>query len=916
MSDTSATRHNPLARFNPYLVGFLGVALATVVRLPLEDLLEGRAAYALYFLPILFIAWRAGMGPTIATTVLAFFAAWYFFIPPRYSFVLDAPEEGASLVLNLVAASAMIILSRKAAQLRAVAVRNEEACRRAERGARAAVWDWDPESGAFESPVLGSLFGLEDCPGRVTPEELEGLVHPEDRAHYREGHTRARESHAPFRAEFRIQHPKHGQRWLASTAELSSNSRGGRRLSGVTIDVTERKLAEEAAAQQREWFKVTLRSIGDAVIASDREGRVTFMNPVAEALTGWTVAEALGRPLAEVFHIINEKTREPCENPADKVMRVGVVIGLANHTALISRDGQERPIADSAAPIHAEDGAVLGVILVFHDVSAEHRAADAVAEQREWFQKTLESIGDGVIASDVRGRIVFMNPVAEYLTGYRLDDVTGRDCAEVFRIVNETSRATVESPVGRVLREGSIVGLANHTMLISSNGVERPIDDSGAPIRSRDGRIVGVVLVFRDVSERRTAEIEKQASVYERERLLESERAARAEAQRANRLKDEFVATLSHELRTPLNAIFGWVSVLQRGATDAKTLQQAVDVIDRNARMQAQLVSDLLDMSRILSGKMLLEVRIVEIGAVLDAALEMVSPAAAAKQITIERKIEAVPSVVADPARLQQVVWNLIVNAVKFTPQGGRVTVVVRRIDSVAEVAISDTGIGIRAEFLEHVFERFRQGDGTAARQFGGLGLGLSIVKQLVQLHGGSVTAESEGEGRGATFRVHLPIGSGRAHLSPAAPDERFAAVATERLKKLRILIVEDERDTRDFLVRLLEECGASVSAAVSGQEALDLLNTQRPDVLICDIGMPGMDGYTLIQLIRKSTDPRLARMPAIALTAFARPEDRTRALHAGFQAHLVKPMEPAELIATVASFANLVGSDGSEDRR
>jgi len=918
-SRKGAKHENPLGRLNPYLVGFLGIALATALRLPLEGLFKGCAPYALYFLLILYIVWRADIGPTIATTVLAFITGWYCFIPPSYSFIRDAPEESASLVLNVVAASAMIILSRKAAQLRATAVRNEEACRRAERGARAAVWDWDPQTGTYETAVLGSLFGIEDCKGCISDEKIEAIVHPEDRALYRQALARAHEKHEPFRAEFRIQHPKLGPRWLAATGELLSKSRGGRWVSGVTIDVTDRKLAEAAAAHQREWFQVTLRSIGDAVIASDREGHVTFMNPVAETLTGWTVAEALGRPLAEVFHIINEKTREPVENPADKVMRVGVVIGLANHTALISRDGQERPIADSAAPIQGEDGVVLGVILVFHDVSAERHAADAVAEQREWFQRTLESIGDGVIASDVRGRIVFMNPVAEYLTGCRLDEVSGHDCADVFRIVNETTRATVESPVGRVLREGSIVGLANHTTLISSSGVARPIDDSGAPIRSRDGRIVGVVLVFRDVSERRTAEIEKQAIVYERERLLESERAARSEAQRATRLKDEFVATLSHELRTPLNVIFGWVHVLKSGATDANTLQQAIDVIDRAARTQAQLVSDLLDMSRILSGKMHLDVRSIEITAVIDAALETVKPAADAKQIEIERRLEPVPPVVADPSRLQQVVWNLVSNAVKFTPKGGRVTVVVRRVDELAEVAIIDSGIGIRPEFLEHVFERFRQGDGSATRQFGGLGLGLSIVKQLVELHGGSVTVESQGEGRGATFRVKLPIGSGRAGPVPIAGADdlhkRIEAVARERLKELRILVVEDERDTMEFIVRLLQECGASVSEASSGAEALLLLNATRPDVIVCDIGMPGMDGYTLIQRIRSSADPRVARVPAIALTAFARPEDRTRALRAGYQAHLVKPMDPAELIATLASFANLIGRGGAADR-
>jgi PAS domain S-box-containing protein len=900
------TRH----RLEPYLIAVLGVALVTILRLPFEELLAGRSPYTVYYLPILFVAWRAGPGPTVATTVLSLLTAKYFFVPERHSFVVG-PGEAAAMALFLLSAAAMGILSRRASMLRERAVRNERACRRAERGARAAVWDWNADSGTFDTVALAGLFGIEGPPGTLTAERLEALVHPDDRVLFREGLVRARDSVEPAGAEFRILHPTRGLRWIATTGERSAHGPGGRWVSGVALDITARRQAEEAAAEQREWFEVTLRSIGDAVIAADREGRITFLNGVAEALTGWDGPQAMGRPLAEVFHIINEKTREPVENPADKVMRTGVVIGLANHTALIARDGTERPIADSAAPILGRNGATLGVILVFHDVTAERRAADEVAEQREWFQKTLESIGDGVIASDVRGHVEFMNPVAEYLTGTRLADARGRDCAEVFRIVNEATRAPVESPVGRVLREGNIVGLVNHTVLIARNGSERPIDDSGAPIRSRDGRIVGVVLVFRDVSERRRAEQDKQAAANERERLLDSERAARSEAERANRLKDEFVATLSHELRTPLNAILGWVRVLQMTPADEKTLRQALDVIDRQTRLQAQLISDLLDMSRILSGKMHLEVQSVDLGEILEAAMEAVRPALEARRIELRKELEPVPRIVADPARMQQILWNLLANAVKFTHEGGRVAVSVRSREGYAEISVSDTGKGIQPDFLAHVFERFRQAEGTPSRRFGGLGLGLAIVKQLVELHGGSIAVTSEGEGRGATFLVRLPVGSeGLAHPGGAGsedPCQRIAEVASHRLKKLRVLVVEDEKDTRDLIVRILQECGAEVSAAASGAEALAMVEARPPELLICDIGMPVMDGYTLIQRIRQSANPRVARAPAIALTAFARPEDRSHALRSGFQAHLTKPMEPADLVATVASFADLI---------
>src|SRR5262245_677910 len=326
----------------------------------------------------------------------------------------------------------------------------------------------------------------------------------------------------------------------------------------VARDVTEQKRLARELAEQQKWFRVTLGSIGDAVIASDPDGRITYMNTPAQALTGWAADETQGRGLADVFQIVNEKTREAVENPAGLVIRSGHIVGLGNHTILIDRHGAEHPIADSAAAIRDDAGRILGVVLVFRDVTEERRAEEAIAEQREWFETTLESIGDAVIATDVRGHVVFMNPVAEHLTGRRLEDARGRPCTEVFNIINEHTRRRVENPVTRALAEGTIIGLANHTVLIAADGTERPIDDSGAPIRNREGRIVGVVLVFRDVTERRRGELERRSAAVERERLLEAERAARADAERASRVKDEFVDMVCHELRTPLNARVGW----------------------------------------------------------------------------------------------------------------------------------------------------------------------------------------------------------------------------------------------------------------------------------------------------------------------------------------------------------------------
>jgi PAS domain S-box-containing protein len=703
-----------------------------------------------------------------------------------------------------------------------------------------------------------------------------------------------------------------GGRPVDVSLSISPIRDSGGRVVGVAKlarDITEQKrLARELQAQQ-EWFRVTLASIGDAVIASDSDGRVIYMNEPAQDVTGWRTEEATGQPLADVFNIINEKTRQRVDNPANRVLRTGNIVGLANHTVLIGRDGVERPIADTAAPIRRADGGILGVVLVFRDVTDQRRAEEAVADQREWFETTLESIGDAVIATDVNGHVVFMNPIAENLTGWRLAEAHGRSCADIFNIVNENSRRTVESPVTRVLAEGTVVGLANHTVLIAADGTERPIDDSGAPIRSRDGRIVGVVLVFRDVSERRRVELERRDAAVERDRLFEAERAARADAERANRVKDEFVAMVSHELRTPLNAILGWTQLMVKPGARPDVVGRGLDVIARNTRLQAQLISDLLDISRIVSGKLRLDIAQVDLASTVNDAIDTVQRDADDKRVVIRRELDKTAAAIAgDAARIQQIVWNVLANAIKFTAEGGQITVRVRKTGSDAEISIADTGVGIRSEFLPHIFDRFKQADQSITRRVGGLGLGLSIVKHLVELHGGSIAAESPGIGHGATFTILLPS-SGAAVAaevpSDAAPKERMQPA--DSLSGIRVLVVEDESDTCEFLDRFLTGYGAHVVIARSAAQALSRLSDDHVDLVVSDIGLPDVDGYDLMHRIRQLPPGAGGVTPAIALTAYARTEDRTRAFRAGYQAHLAKPIEPAELVATISSFAGLI---------
>ncbi|HYO25971.1 MAG TPA: ATP-binding protein, partial [Lacipirellulaceae bacterium] len=404
---------------------------------------------------------------------------------------------------------------------------------------------------------------------------------------------------------------------------------------------------------------------------------------------------------------------------------------------------------------------------------------------------------------------------------------------------------------------------------------------------------------------------ERIAGQLERERLLESERAARTEVERASHMKDEFLATLSHELRNPLNAILGWAQILQSPHATDEDRAQGINIIERNARAQTQIIEDLLDMSRIISGKVRLDVQRIDLANVVRAAIETVQPAADAKGIRLRPVLDPLAGPISgDPNRLQQVFWNLLSNAVKFTPRGGAVQILLERVNSHLEVSVIDNGEGIDPQFLPHVFDRFRQADATTTRQHGGLGLGLAIVRQLVELHGGSIRANSPGLKLGSTFVVRLPlvvvhpdpVMTERRH--PAAGEASNVEASCVDISGLNILIVDDEPDARALLERVLKECEATVIVATSAQQAFELLQQHRPDLLISDIGMPGEDGYSLIRRIRTLAPEAGGATPAIALTAYARAEDRVNVVIAGFHHHLAKPVAPNELIAIVASLA------------
>ena len=428
---------------------------------------------------------------------------------------------------------------------------------------------------------------------------------------------------------------------------------------------------------------------------------------------------------------------------------------------------------------------------------------------------------------------------------------------------------------------------------------------------SHDGRVIGTLTIIEDVTERVAREAELQAQIEERSRLLSSEKLARSEAERANRLKDEFLATISHELRNPLNAILGWAHMMRVGKLNEANTERAVETIYRNAKSQSQLVADLLDVSRIISGKLRLDVRTVDLLSIVNAAIDSIRPATDAKGIRLQTMLDpAAGPISGDADRLQQVVWNLLTNAVKFTPKGGRIQIRVQRLNSHVEIDVSDSGVGISKEFLPYVFDRFRQADASTTRIHGGLGLGLSIVRQLVDLHGGNVSVQSEGEGKGATFTITLPfvgvIDNEKEveSVHPTQSEEVISFDGLPSLQGLKVLVVDDEADTRELIGEVLRECGSEVITSRSAAEALVALDQHKPDILISDLGMPDEDGYSLIEKIRALPADRGRDIPAAALTAYARAEDRMRVLRSGFQFHLPKPVDSAELVTVVASLA------------
>ena len=656
---------------------------------------------------------------------------------------------------------------------------------------------------------------------------------------------------------------------------------------GMAIDITERKRSEEELQKSELRYRALFEATQDGIMIVDEQGYYVEVNESLCRILKAPREKLIGAHFSE---FIPPQVLKEAEQDFAQLKTFSTFEG---EFPLMTADGQLVELdwisrGNFVPGLH---------FCVAREITERKRAQEELERSEEKYRSLLENANDIIYSHDLEGNYLTINRACEEVTGYtRKEILGGLNIAQV--VVPEHLELAKEMTRRKLYDSSPTV----YEVDIFTKDRRRLTLEISTRIAFRDGQPVAVEGIGRDVTERKRIE-------RAREELLEREQQARLELEEASRMKDEFLATVSHELRTPLTAMLGWSHLLRTGKLNEESTTHAIETIERNARSQAQLIEDLLDVSRIITGNLRLDVRPVEPVGIIEGALEAVRPAAEAKGVRLEKSLDTnVSSVFGDPTRLQQVVWNLLSNAIKFTPEGGQVSIRVERTGSHVQIVVVDTGEGISADFLPYVFDRFRQADAKTTRRHGGLGLGLAIVRHLVEMHGGTVSAESAGEGQGATFTVSLPLMPVYQRRStPELPTYSTGSSSyvplecPERLDGLKVLAVDDEADTREVLRTTFEQCGAKVMTAASASEALTLLEEMRPDVLISDIGMPGEDGYELISQVRSLPVERGGRTPAVALTAYARAEDRLRALRTGYQMHVSKPVELAELVAIVA---------------
>ena len=770
------------------------------------------------------------------------------------------------------------------------------------------------------------------------------------------------------------------------------------------------RVGKKRVTEQREVFRVTLRSIGDAVLTTDTAGRITYINEIAESLTGWSHAEALGQPLERVFKIINEVTRKPVENPATRALREGVVVGLANHTVLIKKDGSECPIDDSAAPIRNEQGYVSGCVLIFRDVTAQRLIERDKANQlltARLLASIVETSNDAIISKSLDGTIQSWNAAAERVFGFTAEEAVGRHIS----LVIPPERIAEEDQIIAKLRVGQRIEHFE-TERVRSDGQRIIVSLTISPIKDEAGNVTGASKIVRDVTERKRTERERQnfvtvvenstdfigmcdlqgipffvnraglemvglddieqarrtplpefffpedqgmivndflpsvmanghgevevrfrhfktgeprwmaykvltltnaanepvgfatvsQDVTERKRLADDLRRLAADLAEANQRKNEFLATLAHELRNPLAPMSNMLEVVKHSGDDRETLKRAHDTLERQLGQMVRLVDDLLDLNRITYDRLELRRSEVELSSVIQQAVEVARPLidAAGHDLSVELPHEPI-YLNADRARLAQLFGNLLNNSSKYTRPNGKISLSAKRTftptDDEVSVSVKDNGAGIPQDKLDRIFDMFMQVDLTAERSQGGLGIGLTLVKRLAEMHGGSIEARSAGEGQGSEFIVRLPV------LSKPSVAAQPIPAAAEPSPERRIMIVDDNRDAADSLAMLMEITGNKTYMAHDGVEAVEAIEKHRPEVVLLDIGLPGLTGHEVCRRVREQ--PWGKDIVMIALTGWGQEDDRRKSEEAGFNGHLVKPVDYDKLLELLSSLTN-----------
>jgi len=659
---------------------------------------------------------------------------------------------------------------------------------------------------------------------------------------------------------------------------------------------------KEKLRQSEERFKLLVESVREyAIFMLDPSGHILTWNAGAERFKGYRADEIIGQHFSR-FYLPEALARGQPEQELQEASKTGV---FEDEGWRVKKDGSLFWANVVITAMRDAQGELVGFAKVTRDLTQRRAHEEDLRRSEERFRLLVEGVAEyAIFMLDPNGRVATWNSGAERIKGYTAGDIIGQHFS-IFYPEDARQSGWPDHELQMAAETGRFI---DSGWRLRKDGTTFWANVTITALRDDTGQLLGYVKLTRDLTDAKRVEAMETVN-RQREELLDAERNARMTAQRATRLKDEFLATLSHELRTPLSAILGWTQVLIRGEASKgpDEHKRAIEVIDRNARAQVKLIDDLLDLSRVMTGKLRLDLHQVSFAGIVEAAVDSAKPSADVKGIRLKAILGSSQDIVsADSARLQQVVWNLLTNAIKFTPKGGQVQVLLQRVNSHLELSVSDTGIGIPANYLPHVFDRFSQKDSSTTRAFGGLGLGLAICKQLVELHGGAIRAASQGEGKGATFSVQLPLSIVQLHnqsaprIHPTAETQPGEMVSLPRLEGVHVFVVDDEPDARDLLRTVLEDQGAKVTSFASAEDALAALKTSKPTVLVCDIGMPQMDGYQLIRTLR-AAESRRERIPALALTAFARAEDRKRSLIAGYQAHLAKPFDVGELILVVA---------------